>query len=294
MPAGKPSQPASGQQSRGWLNREYRRLGIGLCFLTFMAGGLCCSLIAGLFLLLPVSAARRKRFSLGLVHHSLRFFLRFMMALRLMARFEMNGREHLDTADKPTLFIANHPTLIDIVAIMATIPKCNCIIKSSLFNNPFYGFFIRRAGLVPNDCGPDLLDRVGTELAEGTSLVVFPEGTRSPEGGLHPFKRGAAQIAVRHGVTIVPIRVQCEPSTLRKGQPWYDITDRPVDFRLDIAPPFDIPDHVKRQPEVPLKVRALTRALENYYREWLAIPGKIARPSTARDGANSDEAFPPK
>ena len=58
-------------------------------------------------------------------------------------------------------------------------------------------------------------------LRDGMPVLIFPEGTRSPEGGLRAFKRGAFEIAYRAGVPIVPLFIRCQPPVLSKEAPWY-------------------------------------------------------------------------
>ena len=63
-------------------------------------------------------------------------------------------------------------------------------------------------------------------LEAGRSVVIFPEGTRSPAGGLGAFHAGAAFVALRSGRDLVPVLLSCEPSTLTKGRSWYDVPGR--------------------------------------------------------------------
>ena len=69
-------------------------------------------------------------------------------------------------------------------------------------------------------------------------VLIFPEGTRSPEGGLRTFKRGAFEIACRANVPVLPLLIKCNPPALGKGRPWYDIPRRTARFTMTPLPPI--------------------------------------------------------
>jgi 1-acyl-sn-glycerol-3-phosphate acyltransferase len=71
-------------------------------------------------------------------------------------------------------------------------------------------------------------------------VILFPEGTRSPVGGLGRFRLGAFELARRTGVPILPVRITAEPPTLWKGLPWYSVPRQTVDFRLQPLPTLSV------------------------------------------------------
>lgn len=97
------------------------------------------------------------------------------------------------------------------------VPRCNFLVKKELFNTIAMGGVLRAAGLIPNDAGTAFIERAQDCFEEGCSLMIFPEGTRSPKGGLRNFSLGAAQVALRKGVPVVKVLVTCNPPTLQKG-----------------------------------------------------------------------------
>ncbi|HET6582746.1 MAG TPA: lysophospholipid acyltransferase family protein, partial [Nannocystaceae bacterium] len=139
---------------------------------------------------------------------------------------------------RPAVVIANHPSLLDVVFLMGALPRITYVAKESWVNGPL-GSMLRSCGHIglpasrsPAD-GAIALQRMIDALTAGRTLLVFPEGTRSPMHGLYPFQRGAFEAAIRVGVPIVRLVVRVEPSMLRKHQPWYDVARRPVDFTVD-------------------------------------------------------------
>jgi len=251
------------------LARQWRVVATGLCFLTFLCAGLVLTVtVLPLILLLSATPEQKERRVLTLIHYGFKFFMRYMQMLNPIGSFHVQGLDQLSSV-KGSLFIANHPTLIDVVAIISCLPTCQCIVKKSLLQNVFFGGLLRTAGYIANDYGVQLMDDCARRLQAGRSLLIFPEGTRSPVDGLHAFSRGAAQIAIRTGAPVVPVVITCEPPTLGKGDPWYAVPARPIDLTLRFLPPLEIPAAVTDKKGIPLQARALTRHLENFFLQEL-------------------------
>ena len=244
-------------------NYLWRLAATAFCFAVFGLGGLLVPLVATPFLyLLPGSAADRQRRARRLVHWLFRAFAGLMTGLGVMS-WQVEGLEKLNR--RGLLVLANHPTLIDVVLLVALIPNANCIVKSRLLNNPAMRGLIGLAGYITNDRGGNLLDQAASSLAAGDVLVAFPEGTRSREGSLLHLQRGAANVAVRCQVPVTPVVIHCSPPTLSKEHKWYHIPERPfvmsfsVKDDIAITPYLDCP--------APLGSRRLTSTLEQLFSE---------------------------
>src|SRR6185295_7080322 len=111
----------------------------------------------------------------------------------------------------PCIFAANHTSNIDPPAIMNCIPRrVGILIKKSIFRTPIVGTAFRLGQFVPVDRARreeavSSLDEAAEYVKQGLSFLVYPEGTRSPDGRLGPFKRGGFALAIRAGVPIVPV-----------------------------------------------------------------------------------------
>jgi 1-acyl-sn-glycerol-3-phosphate acyltransferase len=134
----------------------------------------------------------------------------------------------------PHLIVANHPSLIDFVVMCSIMPQADCIVSPTRARSPVLRGLIRAAGHVRSDAGPTLVRECAERLARGRSLVVFPEGTRSPVGALGPFQRGAAHIALRVGCELRPLVIRCNPPALHKRWKWYDLPDHPIDVTVQL------------------------------------------------------------
>lgn len=251
------------------LVRQWRVVMTGVCFLIFFGGGLALNLTASpLILLFSSTPEQKERRALIVLQFAFKFFMRCLHVLGPMASFKVHGLEHLP-ATQGCVFIANHPSLIDAVAILSCMPLCQCLVKKSILEQPYPGGLMRTAGYIANDDAVQLMDDCRQRLCAGRSLLIFPEGTRSPAHGLHPFTRGAAQIAIRAGAPVVPILITCQPPTLLKGSPWYDVPERPFELSLRFLPPIKIPQAVINKPGIPLQARAFTAYLEDFFRQQL-------------------------
>lgn len=267
--------------------RTWRVMATGLCFLTFLGGGFAFTItVLPLISLFPGTTAQKERRALKLIHYGFKFFMRYMQALTPIGSFRIHGQEHLSGGTR-SLFIANHPTLIDVVAIISCLPTCQCVVKKSLLQSKVFGHLLRAAGYIANDSALQLIDDCARRLQAGHSLLIFPEGTRSPINGLHPFSRGAAQIAIRTGTPIIPIVITCDPPTLAKGDPWYTVPARPIDLTLRFLPPLAIPSAVTAKNGIPLQARALTQYLEHLFRQELRLTRSEDFPFTEGDSSYS-------
>ena len=264
------------------LLRRWRAVTTGICFLMFICGGCLLTLTAlPLILLVSPTKEQKERGTLKLIHYMFKAFMKYMQIMNPIASFRIEGLEKLRSVDG-CIFIANHPTLIDVVAVISLLPLCHCIVKKSLLKVFYLGWIMRSAGYMANDHpAMQLIEDGYHSLQAGHSLLIFPEGTRSPAYGLHPFSRGAAQLALRTGAPVVPIVITCEPPTLLKGQPWYAVPTRPVDFTLRFYPPLAISEAIAGKQDASLQVRALNQYFEDFFRRELqalsAQRGEVTR-----------------
>ena len=129
--------------------------------------------------------------------------------------------------------VANHVSLIDIVILLAFLPDSTVLAKAATLRNPFLGMVVRR-GFIPAGDNPEAtVALAASSLVEGTNVVVFPEGTRTPPGTqVRRFHRGAARFALAAGAPVAVLRIAYDHVLLAKGQPWWDVGSHEVTVRL--------------------------------------------------------------
>jgi 1-acyl-sn-glycerol-3-phosphate acyltransferase len=134
--------------------------------------------------------------------------------------------------------VANHQSILDIL-VLSNIPhEMKWVAKRSLFSIPWVGWCFTMSGDIPVDRGDSgsamaVLVRSRRYLARGMSVMMFPEGTRSRDGKLLPFKSGAFKLAVEAGVPVLPIAVSGTAQGMPKGSPWV----RPTRIHVQILEP---------------------------------------------------------
>jgi 1-acyl-sn-glycerol-3-phosphate acyltransferase len=218
-------------------NYAWRLCATGASFLLFGLGGLLLRVfLLPLIGLWPGDAATRRRRIRAAISKAFYLHVQFMFRSGVLT-YEFEGVERLGQPGQ--MIIANHPSLIDVVFLIAHIHDANCVVKQSMWRNPCTRGPVIRAQYINND-DPDMLERAADALRDGQTLIVFPEGTRTKPGKPPAFHRGAAAIAARGAKTITPVFITVTPTTLTKAEPWYRIPHRRVHVRLrvgtDIAP----------------------------------------------------------
>jgi 1-acyl-sn-glycerol-3-phosphate acyltransferase len=152
---------------------------------------------------------------------------------------DVRGLERLNPA-RTYVFVSNHQSIYDIPVIFANLPyQLRIIAKESLGSFPFLGWHLRRSGhLLVDRRRPDrtgILERWRALVKEGLSLIIFPEGTRSPDGRLAAFKAGSFLLAIEAKLPIVPVSVDGTRLVMHKGE----LTTRPGAVRLTLHPPVE-------------------------------------------------------
>ena len=200
------------------------------------------------------------------IHRAYRLHAGLMKALGLI-EVRWIGAERLEAPGRK-LIVANHPSLIDTLLIVSRLPQADCIVGREYAENFWLRAAVREAAYISNDLGAAEIVAVSVSyLAEDRALLVFPEGTRSPEGGLGRFQRGAAHIALETGLDMLPIRISVEPPSLMKGQKWYDVPARRPRWTFRVGEPLVAKEHLDGTESAVMAARKLTTALRARFEE---------------------------
>jgi 1-acyl-sn-glycerol-3-phosphate acyltransferase len=204
--------------------RLWRTLKVVSAFFWFWLGAVFLAwTVFPLLALFGRDPQRRMRRAQTVITQAFRLFHGYMRTLRLIDRRMVAEIQRPERT--PVIFVANHTTLVDVTAIMSLLPHVCCLAKNAFASSRLFGQPFRLCGFIGS--GVDLKSRAlalrdaQARLNEGFDLLVFPEGTRSPPGGLLPFHRGAFILSCRTGAPIVPLLLQCTPSALTKDRPFF-------------------------------------------------------------------------
>lgn len=166
------------------------------------------------------------------------------------ARVKVRGLEKIDPR-QTYLFVANHQSYIDIPTLFANLPAdFRIMAKKSLFAVPFMGWHLKRSGHIPINrsssiSGLKSLYEAADRMKSGTSLIVFPEGTRSVDGAIHEFKGGSFLLATRAGVPIIPITINGTRAVLLKDS-WHL---HPGKVEMVVHDPIDVSGYTPKNIE---------------------------------------------
>ena len=193
----------------------------------------------------------------NLVHYVGRFWSLLNLYLA-GTRVKLIGHQNLEN-NRAYIVMSNHQSLFDVWALIGKLPlQIRWIVKQELRRVPLFGYALERMGHLyidrkdPRGAYHRIESRAG-KLHQGTSFVIFPEGTRSPDGRLQKFRKGGAAMALASGAPILPVTVNGGRFALPKGT----LALMPGKIEIIISPPIDpapfgpdrageLMDHVKK------------------------------------------------
>ena len=222
----------------------------GILAIGFWLGGLSV-LLVGVMLYLPLTSFLPPRRFDGLIRVICRGIL-----LGSGQWLRVEGPRP-DPSEGPFIYIFNHASLFDAFMLMAVLPSpISGIGAQKQFTWPIWSTLLRRFDMIPierDKLGSAIASMKASEkvLARGTSLIISPEGTRTSDGQLQPFKKGAFHVAINSGATILPMglhrtfrakakndwRIRAGVLTLRFGSPIsrLDYAGKTVDELRDLS-----------------------------------------------------------
>lgn len=188
------------------------------------------------------------------------YFTRYLEIVGVL-KVKYQGFERLGQAGQ--LILVNHPSLLDVVLILGKLPHLNCIVKQDLLNNPTMRSQILACGFLPNTESLALLEECDEVLKE-QALLLFPEGTRTGWDGKVKLNRGAISIGLRSAKVITPVVIKMNPLNFKKGQPWYQLPEKCIQYDLIVGEDIYPQDWLAEKP-LPIAARRLTEYLQHYF-----------------------------
>jgi 1-acyl-sn-glycerol-3-phosphate acyltransferase len=174
------------------------------------------TIVLGILSLTSSLVDRRGRFA----HRCARWWAKLILGTTGV-RVHASGAERVKK-DASYVFASNHQSIYDIPIVFATIHRdLRIVAKASLGHFPFLGWHLRLAGhvLVDRDRpGAGVVKRMRRLVADGASVIVFPEGTRSVDGNVGRFKGGIFLMAIETQLPIVPVTIEGSRHVMKKGR----------------------------------------------------------------------------
>lgn len=184
-------------------------------------------------------------------------------------RVTVKGTENLEP-DGKYIFVSNHASMFDIPTVLATFPRVRIMFKKELSLVPILGWALRYGHhiIVDRQNASEAfksIERAAETVVSGGSVHLFAEGTRTRNGSLLPFKRGAFSLAAKAGAPVVPVAINGSFRILPKGS--FDIRPHPIE--LIIGKPIPTVDVGTRDEEVALMNRVREIIERNYKLEFV-------------------------
>jgi 1-acyl-sn-glycerol-3-phosphate acyltransferase len=226
-----------------FMPRWLRTILTASCFGIFFVGTSAIGLVAGLYYRMRRVAPEDRWAFTTRINRRLNLFAGLMRDFGLIAYWPPKLPAGFE--NRPFLLIANHPTLIDVVLLLSSLPQLTCVVKASWYRSFVMGPMLRRTEYLPGpghdgdeDDAPVVL-RMEEKLRRGVPVLVFPEGTRSLATSLRRFRRGAIEAAIRAGVPILPLFIAPDQALLMKGQPFYVVPKQTAAYRFEFFEPIE-------------------------------------------------------
>ena len=192
-----------------------------------------------LYPVLPRDAGRR--IGRAMIAHGYRSFWRIAAASGML-RLDATALDTLRN-ENGLIIVANHPSMLDALMLVARLPKSACIMKASLLRNPFLGPGARLARYIRNDSAYGMIRCAVKDLQDGGQLVMFPEGTRTTQWPVNLFHASFALIAKRAQAPVQAVFIDTRSPYLGKGWPLWRLPPLPIEFSVRLGPRFAPPQN---------------------------------------------------
>jgi 1-acyl-sn-glycerol-3-phosphate acyltransferase len=248
----------------------WRLLMTGASFVLFGIGAVVVGvLLLPLVRIIPAARARKRERARTVMRLALRLFVGIMHRVGVLT-YEIRGKEQLGRPGQ--LILANHPSLIDVVFLLAFAPGAGCVVKAGLWRNPLTRSAVSLVEFIRNDSTADMIEAASRALHDAQPLIFFPEGTRTRPHQPMLFHRSGANIALRAAGRVTPVYIRVEPTTLTKAEPWYRIPARRPHFTLVVGEDLDLQAY--RGAPLPVASRSLNEQLQAHFMQELARPAR--------------------
>jgi len=219
------------------------------------------SIVSAILELLLIWADRRR----GRLFHAIARMWAHAVLFVAGVKVRVRGVEKIDP-NCNYVYVSNHASMVDIPAIIAGIPdQIRIVYKRELHVIPFFGWGLKYGAYIGIDRGRGAdamksLDEAIGRIRNGASVLLYAEGTRTLDGKLQPFKRGAFNIAVKAGIPVVPLTVNGSYGRLRK----HSISIVPGNVELVLDTPIPVPAGNGKDAEMVLMDRVHAAIARHY------------------------------
>ena len=223
------------------------------CFFIFGVGAVILNFLLFSFI------KNNKELCSDIIHNTWRFFVNLMMFLKLF-RLDVKNLEKIENK----VIVSTHPSFIDIVILIALIPRSTCFVKKELAHNPILKNLVTSI-FITNEVELDELKSESKKMLDrGFNVIIFPSGIRHRRDEFPKIRKGASLVALNAGKNIVPIKMFSDRDFLFINQPFYAVSDRCVNFEIEQMREINIADFIGES-EIITKQRLTHKIEEELY-----------------------------
>jgi len=243
-----------------------------MSLIVFMVGSLLLTITMYIIKILPFVSNKKKK---KIFHKALQYTTWFLIYMNIFSKKRVINPQN-ENFEKPSVIIANHQSHIDLMLIMLTTPKALIVTNGRNIKSKLYGKFIRYADFINVEKNyEDIIEELKNRVADGYSIMVFPEGKRSDTGEIKRFHKGAIYMAEQLNLEITPIVFHGVNLLLRKHE--FFLKRGPM--TINILPRIDLTKN-----EFGETTRDRTKGILKYFRaEYQKIKDEYAQTDFHRD-----------
>ncbi|MEO6732506.1 MAG: 1-acyl-sn-glycerol-3-phosphate acyltransferase [Ferruginibacter sp.] len=252
-----------------WTFTSFSRSVFAFCY--FVLGAMLLTLLGLVFALLnPFSKEKGK-----LVFHIMlsKFCWSLMHIMTVVTNRIVNPQQ--ENFSKPAIIVSNHQSFLDILSMVMLHPKLILFTNNWVWNSPVFGAVVKMADYFPVEQGVEnSIDLIEERIKQGYSVVIFPEGTRSEDGNIKRFHKGAFYLAEKLNIDILPIIIHGSGYTMTKGDFLLKKGTITLEFLPRITPSDD---------KFGIGYSARAKGVGKYFREeFIRVVNRIEQPSYFR------------
>ena len=223
------------------------------CFFIFGIGAVILN-----FLLFPF-IKNNKELCSDIIHCTWKFFVNLMMFLKLF-RLDIKKLSKI----KNKVIVSTHPSFIDILILIALIPRSTSFVKKELAHNPILKNLVTSIFITNEVELEELKSESKKMLDRGFNVIIFPSGIRHRRDEFPKIRKGASLVALNAGKNIVPFKMFSDRDFLFINQPFYAVSDRCVNFEIEQMHEINIADFICES-EIITKQRLTHKIEEELY-----------------------------
>lgn len=226
--------------------------GLGALFLNYLVFPLVKNVIKGENLLYFYSDT---------IHQTWKWFVKTLIALKII-KIDVKNIEKIKSIQQK-IIVATHPSFIDILILIAIIPRTTCIVKYSLSKNPILFNLVNSIFIMEDESLDKLKNHSKKMIEKGFNVVIFPMGIRHRRNEFPKIKKGAATIAINAECNIVTLKYYTDYDFLFINQPIYKAGEKPVTYELSYVGEIDVKSMIQSFDNEIVVKKNITKMIES-------------------------------